>query len=369
MNTLLRYTSGADTVIMGLEALQFAKSNKRFPTYALIQKIWNKARQLQEVEGFTRHSPIWKNQYYGELARLTCEERWRRFGVTHLVHIFSGGRLLPFTELQERFGLPQAMYFYYLQLSHAVRTQAGGNPWILSSAPIFQYMTGVTSFRGFISSSYSMLLSSFLPGFPAKVLSSWERDVGTFEEDQWEGALQAVQGCSLNTAQRLSQLFILMRVHYTPARLFRMGLGEDDICPRCARDRGDLIHLMWRCPKLHLYWSGVLDTLTTVFSATISRDPKVCVLGVLDDIQLEDNPRQAIGRALFQARKLILHHWKASEPPKISEWITQMGAMLRMEKYIYQHRGRRGKFDLLWAPWLDTPGLAPLELVLERILV
>ena len=121
------------------------------------------------------------------------------------------------------------------------------------SRPNFHYMSEVKCLKGFISSSYAMLLSSFLPGFPARVLTSWERDVGAFEEDQWEEALLAVQGCSLNTAQRLSQLFIVMRVHFTPARLLKMGLAGDDNCPRCVRDRGDLIHLLWRCPKLHLY--------------------------------------------------------------------------------------------------------------------
>lgn len=57
--------------IPSLEALAYAKSNKQFPTFALVQKIWNKARQLQMVEGFTKYSPIWDNGYYPELQTLT----------------------------------------------------------------------------------------------------------------------------------------------------------------------------------------------------------------------------------------------------------------------------------------------------------
>ena len=169
-----------DNIVTGLESLQCAKSNKLFPTYALMQKIWNKARQLQNIEGFTGHSPIWNNRYYEELMTLSCGERWRRYGVTHLVHIFSGGRLLSFAELRERYDLPQTMYFHYLQLRHAIRAQAGDNPWTLSPAPIFHFMTGITSFRGFISSSYAMLLTAFLPALPSRVVDSWERDVGEF---------------------------------------------------------------------------------------------------------------------------------------------------------------------------------------------
>lgn len=48
-------------------------------------------------------------------------------------------------------------------------------------------------------------------------------------------------------------------------------------------------------------------------------------IGILDDLPIEDNPKQAIARALFQACKLILRHWKAADPPTVKEWITQMG--------------------------------------------
>ena len=92
-------------------------------------------------------------------------------------------------------------------------------------------------------------------------------------------------------------------------------------------------------------------------------------MGIIEDLPLEDNPKRAVGRALFQARKLILRHWKDVEPPRLGEWIAQMGCTLRAEKYIYQHRKRGGRFELLWAPWLNSPGLAPLELVLDRLLI
>lgn len=143
-------------------------------------------------------------------------------------------------------------------------------------------------------------------------------------------------------AQGLSQLYISLRVHYMPERLFRMGVQADSNCPRCARDHGDLIYLLWRCPRLHLYWSGVIATINRVYQTTIPADPKPCILGMIDDIPIEDNFKQAIARALFQARKLILRRWKVIEPPTLKEWIAQMGDTIRLEKYIFQH-GRSGK--------------------------
>lgn len=368
MMALLTQITGRQNVATGLQALAFTKSNKLFPTYVLMQKIWNKVRQLQGVNGFTGYNPIWDNRYYKKLQSLPRAARWRSFGVTHLVYIIANGKMSPFPELQTKFGLPQSMYFSYLQLHHVVRILAGGELWIRSMAPVLHYMVKVFHFKGFISSSYSMLMFIHQGNFPTKIVTQWEGDVSTFGKEQWEGVLHTIQQCSLNTAQRLSQLFIVMRVHFTPARLYRMGQREDADCPHCTRNRGYLIHLLWRSPKRHLYWRGVLVTINWAFQFDVPLDPKQCILGILEDHITEENPKQAITRALFQTRKLIFRHWKATEPPTLNEWVTQMGVTLRLEKYIFQLRGHPGKFNLVWSPWLNTPGLAPVDLILDRIL-
>ena len=68
------------------------------------------------------------------------------------------------------------------------------------------------------------------------------------------------------------------------------------------------------------------------------------------------------------ARKLIMLHWISEMPPTVREWITALGNTLRMEKVIYQHRGCSRKFERLWDLWLGTPGLAPNDLIMDRLL-
>lgn len=48
-----------------------------------------------------------------------------------------------------------------------------------------------------------------------------------------------------------------------------MGVQPDSLCIKCTWDHDDLIHLLWRCPKLHQNWKGVVDLLNKVFQATI----------------------------------------------------------------------------------------------------
>lgn len=48
-----------DFIPEGLEAQLFQRPNKQMPTYTSLQKVWNKAKQLQHVKGFTIYRPIW----------------------------------------------------------------------------------------------------------------------------------------------------------------------------------------------------------------------------------------------------------------------------------------------------------------------
>lgn len=78
-----------------------------------------------------------------------------------------------------------------------------------------------------------------------------------------------------------------------------MGGRENAEYTRCSRRHGDLIHLLWRCPKLHLFWTGVVNIINSIFQVNIQMNPKPCLLGTLDDLPIEDIPKQAIARALF----------------------------------------------------------------------
>lgn len=137
------------------------------------------------------------------------------------------------------------MYFLYIWLHHAVRAQTDGVLWAKSPAPIFHYMAEVSYFKEY----YIPVLCNacvHIIDFPSRGVPVWERDVGTFEEKQWKEALQAVQLLSQcgTTSVPVIQ-YIVLRVHLTPARLYKMGLRENSECISCCMDHGDLIHLLW----------------------------------------------------------------------------------------------------------------------------
>lgn len=70
---IIQFVRGESNVARGLEALGFSKSNKLFPTYVLMQKVCNKARQIQQATEYTNYSPIWDNDNYSDLKKCIME--------------------------------------------------------------------------------------------------------------------------------------------------------------------------------------------------------------------------------------------------------------------------------------------------------
>ena len=241
---LMERTVGGGPIPEALEAQAFAKPHKKFPTFSLIQKVWNKVKYVQNAEGYTKYSPIWQNDTYIELAKLQSGARWRQYGITHLTHIFRNGVLRTFPALQETFGLPQSMYFSYVQLRHAVVAQGRSSEWYLSPTPAFDLLGEAGTSKGFISQCYATLLQYVMKQHPLRIRERWEADAGELDGEQWEEIFQAVSQCSLNVSQRLTQLYILLRTYYTPHRLHRMNPQLDPTCTRCKRDHGGLIHML-----------------------------------------------------------------------------------------------------------------------------
>lgn len=139
----------------------------------------------------------------------------KHMGLPILSKFSRNGVLCTFTDLKETYNLPSSIHFLYLQLSHAVVAQGWSSEWHLSLTPVFSLIRDAASSKGFISKCYAILLQSVLK-HPLKVREKWEADIGQLDGEQWEEIFQAMGTCSLNVSQRLTQLYILLQIYYTP---------------------------------------------------------------------------------------------------------------------------------------------------------
>lgn len=120
-------------VAMGLEALP----------HVLMQEVWNKARQLQNINGFI---PIWNNGHYGGTLIIAMwtkmEAVWNYTYGSHINQQIE----YSFASLQAKFNLPQSIFHIYsctMWLGSSQKELCGYN----LRPPISHYMTEV-SFQG-----------------------------------------------------------------------------------------------------------------------------------------------------------------------------------------------------------------------------
>lgn len=351
-----------------LDSKGFVSNSRKFPTLNLMHRLGWRIRDMYDVQGCSPYTSIWNTPWLPELHKLSGFEAWRSKGIRRVNHILtSGGELKPFSQLQNEFALPHSQFYKFLQLRHACDKEDKEMlvpPKLLIPAEV---IGTVEASKGLISVLYRYLLSENFSKTPVDLRSRWEGDIGPIEPGIWEEILQAVPKISVSEQHRLSQIYLLHRVYRTPLFLHKIGLRDSPICNRCCVHPASLMHLMWNCPKLVRYWGEVVSLINSVFSSCIDLDPMTCILGYVEDIPVNSDEKLAVSRILYMARKVIAFHWLDSEPPTKQELVNKVNWLLLMERGIYLKRGATKKFEKLWARWLDTPGLASLELTRSRL--
>lgn len=188
-----------------------------------------------------------------------------------------------------------------------------------------------------ISRGYSILLNALQNPAKLPCRKGWEKDIGAIDGETWELFLSSAPMVSVSTSQKLSPIYLLHRFYRTPVQLHRWGELRIPLCPKCEHDHGDLIHMIWRCPKLVSYWTEVLDTISQVYMFRIPRTPLVCLLGALGKESLTPQAHTAILRLLYTARKLIAQYWIVSRVPTRRQWVERVNDMVIHEKLTCQH--------------------------------
>lgn len=341
---------------LALEAGIFQEGS---PTYKLIINVWQATKRIMGYGGYTEFSPIWDNRGLRELLTLEKNWIWVRHGIRRLVQLFEGKNLKPFIELGREYGIPNNTFYTYLQIRHALNSQFSNCPLEWCNVPLLNKIIRANSTKGLIaivSGHISVRLLDLQTTLDIR--ERWTGEVGEITDSQWKGILKASPLVSVSPSQQVSHLFLIHRAYYTPKRLFRFGRRLDDKCPRCL-DTGDLIHMVWRCPRLARYWSKIIRIIEIRFKSKLKQEARVCILGLLGESVECNNKKIAIGRCLYQARKLIAQSWLSSMPPTIKDWLRTVDKLVWTEKTVYIRRSSYDKFTKIWNSWLEWSGIVP----------
>lgn len=96
----------------------------------MIDTVWNKIKDHCQYKGYTDYTQLFQDFNFPELLKLHRFNQWSERGLVYIPQLHQGQHLKKFQTQQEEFDLPTKSLFQYLQLMHAIQTQARQFPWV-----------------------------------------------------------------------------------------------------------------------------------------------------------------------------------------------------------------------------------------------
>lgn len=161
------------------------------------------------------------------------------------------------------------------------------------------------------------------------------------------------------TRYRLVQFKYLHRVYYTRMRLWRIGVIQSLVCLRCGNGDGSFFHTVWSCTALQLLWHKVRLCLNEVLGWILPSDPRLFLLHSTDGIGGNRYKQHLLFPALTLPKRDIAQNWKASSPPTIGKWKTDLDRCMGAEIAVFVARGCPKKHRKIWAAYRGIDLLPP----------
>lgn len=78
-----------DTTYSALSHMEmgFPSAPSLCPTVCLLKKLWDSIKRRLGVDGFLSSTPIWRNKFYAELAKLSGYSQWEVTGIKYFASI------------------------------------------------------------------------------------------------------------------------------------------------------------------------------------------------------------------------------------------------------------------------------------------
>ena len=167
----------------------------------------------------------------------------------------------------------------------------------------------------------------------------------------WTSLTRNSKRNSMCLARRVSRSCVRgLRWYYTPAVLSKFNAQTTNPCWRQCGGSGDLLHILWNCPKLRLYWDNVFHVVSEVVHARTERDPALALLSLGIELLRKDK-QHVVVNLLLAARLSITRKWKHLIPPTIAEVIDLTNLHYTHKRLLASSLGRLNLATDMWSPW------------------
>lgn len=209
-------------------------------------RVWDTvARKLGKPHAWSPHTLLWGIPRLPHFCSIPDPIIWARYGIMTLEDIVSQGQLITFDAIKWDRGLPNQMFFRYIQLRHAFRSQFP-SPVSLEMSEVEDTLRSPDGVR-----TLSILYHKLAVLDTSKVSQLflvWQWDVPDLTDDDWAEGIQQYLPLMISSQDRFIQLKFLHCAYYSPARLARIYPDRTFNCLNVARKT--LIFIIWSGPVL-----------------------------------------------------------------------------------------------------------------------
>lgn len=138
----------------------------------------------------------------------------------------------------------------------------------------------------------------------------------------------------------------ILRWYHTPDKLAKFYPSLSDECWRCEEETGSLNHIFWSCGYIQLFRTKVLDLIKQLTNIDLTGNPAACLLHLTPTFCARY--KKLLIQMLNAVKTCIPPSWKSWHPPSVSEWLSRVNDIMRMEDLTASLKGTRESFDSTW---------------------
>ena len=303
------------------------------------------------------NSPIWGNNLFAPGRADGGFKIWANQGLKQIKDMFNSesGILKTFQEIMQEYNLPSKHFFKYLQVKNFIRTILGQSMATPQTSTLERFLLKNPFQKGLITKLYR-IFCNHSPENSKSYLKAWKADIKSgISDEEWLKACKMIHYQTANSYLILLQYKWLMRVYLTPVRMNKINSQNSDLCYRCTKEKGTLLHCLWSCPYVKDFWKQVAVFLQHVLKVSIPLFPKLFLLGIFpENCTIEYAKVKLLILGITLAKKVISSTWKKRGELQVQIWIKEMLEKLPLEKISFTLKDKVHIFHQIWDPFIDV---------------
>lgn len=333
-----------------IDRLSQSTRNVVNPIMAHSKEIWIKIHKMNKLSHCKqRYSSLWYNPMISIGKKSVYWKEWHLNGLCHVADLYEEGVFMSFPDIKTKYNLKGKEHFWkYLQIRDCITSKIqykdGNHIMDYFMLPV-DHRRASTFYR-----TTNQLLSDSCQGLK----TIWERDLGCLmDEEEWTRIISNNGKFIREAKGKFTQYKITHRYYWTPQRLNRAGIMNNNLCWKCQKDIGTLLHCIWECPVIQPFWKTVLDNLSKWLGSGIPLSPRLCLLGDRSQIvNISSGEFSVIMAGTTTAARAILKLWKTPKAPELKEWINIMvktaSYEVMLDKMNNKNKVKAPDWDLFW---------------------